>query len=109
MLVYSLAFCFEEVLCDPEDWRGHSVEVAPVVMNRSGDQGVFTIMASAHLWHPIAEEERYVALDALRGTALFGVLLVNLETLFRVSLFEHMRSRRGARRLPLPTPMGLPR
>jgi hypothetical protein len=31
-----------------------------------------------------------VALDVLRGIALFGVLLVNLETLFRVSLFEHM-------------------
>lgn len=34
-------------------------------------------------------EERAVALDALRGIALFGVLLVNLITAFRVSLFEH--------------------
>ena len=36
---------------------------------------------------PIAVSERAIALDALRGVALFGVLLVNLETIFRVSLF----------------------
>jgi uncharacterized protein len=34
--------------------------------------------------------ERLVALDALRGLALFGVLLVNLESDFRASLFEQM-------------------
>ena len=34
--------------------------------------------------------ERIVALDALRGAALFGVLLVNLESDFRVSLFQKM-------------------
>jgi uncharacterized protein len=47
-------------------------------------------MASGQLWRPTAPEERYVTLDVLRGLALFGVLLVNLETLFRVSLFEHI-------------------
>ena len=36
---------------------------------------------------PIGGSERAVALDALRGVALFGVLLVNLLTIFRVSLF----------------------
>ncbi|MGH6608692.1 MAG: DUF418 domain-containing protein, partial [Burkholderiaceae bacterium] len=34
--------------------------------------------------------ERVVALDALRGAALLGVLLVNLEVGFRVSLFQQM-------------------
>ncbi len=33
---------------------------------------------------------RIAALDALRGAALFGVLLVNLEVGFRVSLFQQM-------------------
>jgi uncharacterized protein len=41
-------------------------------------------------WQPTASDERYVALDVLRGLALFGVLLINLHTLFRVSLFEHI-------------------
>lgn len=41
-------------------------------------------------WQPVAEAERYDALDVLRGVALFGVLMVNLLTLFRVSLFEHI-------------------
>ncbi len=36
---------------------------------------------------PITGDERALALDALRGVALFGVLLVNLLTIFRVSLF----------------------
>src|SRR2546422_7953460 len=31
-------------------------------------------------------------LDILRGLALFGVVVVNALTLFRVSLFEHMLS-----------------
>jgi uncharacterized protein len=47
-------------------------------------------IASDQGWRPTAAEERYVTLDLLRGLALFGVLLVNLETLFRVSLFEHI-------------------
>src|SRR5213593_1602920 len=41
-------------------------------------------------WEPITASERYVALDLLRGFALFGVLLVNLLYFFRVSLFAHM-------------------
>ena len=41
-------------------------------------------------WQPTSAEERYVTLDVLRGLALFGVLLINLHTLFRVSLFEHI-------------------
>jgi uncharacterized protein len=41
-------------------------------------------------WQPTAIDERYVTLDVLRGIALFGVLLINLHTLFRVSLFEHI-------------------
>ena len=37
---------------------------------------------------PLAAEDRIDALDALRGIALFGVLIVNLETGFRVSIFQ---------------------
>ncbi len=37
---------------------------------------------------PVSRDERNVALDALRGVALLGVLLVNLLLGFRVSLFE---------------------
>jgi len=37
---------------------------------------------------PVSSAERNVALDALRGAALFGVLMVNLLVGFRVSLFE---------------------
>ena len=37
---------------------------------------------------PTDASERYVALDALRGVALFGVLLENILTEFRVSTFE---------------------
>jgi uncharacterized protein len=46
--------------------------------------------SSDQRWQPTSAEERYVTLDVLRGLALFGVLLVNLETLFRVSLFDHI-------------------
>ncbi|HZS08029.1 MAG TPA: DUF418 domain-containing protein [Blastocatellia bacterium] len=41
-------------------------------------------------WAPVSSGERYGDLDVLRGVALLGVLLVNLLTLFRVSLFEHI-------------------
>ena len=41
-------------------------------------------------WQPTTAAERYRTLDVLRGVALFGVLLVNLMTLFRVSLFAHI-------------------
>ena len=37
---------------------------------------------------PVAEDERLAALDVLRALALLGVLLVNLLTEFRVSVFE---------------------
>jgi uncharacterized protein len=37
---------------------------------------------------PVSADERNVALDALRGVALFGVLMVNLLVGFRVSLFK---------------------
>ena len=37
---------------------------------------------------PVPADERNVALDVLRGAALFGVLMVNLLVGFRVSLFE---------------------
>jgi len=39
---------------------------------------------------PVAAAERHVALDVLRGVALLGVLLVNLHSGFRVSLFAHI-------------------
>ena len=42
------------------------------------------------VWQPLTQTERYRALDAIRGVSLFGVLLVNLLTLFRVSLFQHI-------------------
>src|SRR5262245_11828151 len=37
---------------------------------------------------PVSKAERNVALDALRGAALLGVLMVNLLVGFRISLFE---------------------
>ncbi|MEK7834421.1 MAG: DUF418 domain-containing protein [Acidobacteriota bacterium] len=39
---------------------------------------------------PVAAAERHLALDALRGTALLGVLLINLDSGFRGSLFAHI-------------------
>lgn len=39
---------------------------------------------------PLTRQGRYAPLDILRGLALLGVLLVNLLTLFRVSLFTHI-------------------
>jgi uncharacterized protein len=44
----------------------------------------------AAAWQPVTRAERYPALDALRGIALLGVLLVNLESGFRVPLAEHI-------------------
>src|SRR5690242_19192607 len=41
-------------------------------------------------WQPVSQWQRSTALDALRGQALLGVLLVNVLTIFRVSLFEHI-------------------
>ena len=39
---------------------------------------------------PLSQPRRYPPLDILRGLALSGVLLVNLLTVFRVSLFSHI-------------------
>ena len=41
-------------------------------------------------WKPTTQAERYPQIDALRGLALFGVLIVNIETVFRVPLLEHI-------------------
>jgi uncharacterized protein len=41
------------------------------------------------IFQPVGETGRYRYLDVLRGIALFGVLLVNLLTGFRVSMFQH--------------------
>jgi uncharacterized membrane protein YeiB len=41
---------------------------------------------------PVTAAERHVGLDVLRGAALLGVLLVNLHSGFRVSLFAHILS-----------------
>lgn len=41
-------------------------------------------------WGPLQASGRYQTLDLLRGFALFGVLMVNLLTFFRVSLFENI-------------------
>lgn len=42
----------------------------------------------SNVWKPIAGAERIVALDVIRGVALFGVLTINALTGFRLSLFE---------------------
>ena len=39
---------------------------------------------------PVEQRDRYAPLDILRGIALYGVLTVNLQTLFRVSLFARI-------------------
>jgi uncharacterized protein len=38
----------------------------------------------------IGSTRRFTRIDILRGIALFGVLLVNLLTSFRISLFAHI-------------------
>lgn len=45
---------------------------------------------SSNQMTPVDADERYIALDALRGAALLGVLLVNLDSDFRGSLFARM-------------------
>jgi uncharacterized protein len=39
---------------------------------------------------PVAPQNRIEAIDAVRGVALFGVLIVNLVTKFRVSIFQQL-------------------
>jgi len=39
---------------------------------------------------PVAPQNRIEAIDAVRGVALFGVLIVNLVTEFRVSIFQQL-------------------
>jgi uncharacterized protein len=41
-------------------------------------------------WQPVTLAERYPVIDVIRGISLFGVVLVNLITGFRVSLAEHI-------------------
>jgi uncharacterized protein len=38
--------------------------------------------------HPVAPADRIVAIDVVRGIALFGVMAINVTTAFRVSIFE---------------------
>jgi uncharacterized protein len=42
-------------------------------------------------WQPVTPAERYRPIDIIRGLALFGVLMVNLLSDFRVPLLEHIR------------------
>ena len=37
---------------------------------------------------PVSPSNRINSIDALRGIALFGVLAINVVTIFRVSIFE---------------------
>jgi uncharacterized protein len=43
---------------------------------------------------PINPAERIDAIDVLRGIALFGVMAINITTIFRVSIFEKFLSRK---------------
>jgi uncharacterized protein len=38
--------------------------------------------------HPVAPSDRILAIDVVRGIALFGVMAINVTTEFRVSIFE---------------------
>jgi uncharacterized protein len=46
---------------------------------------------------PVAPNDRIEAVDAVRGVALFGVLIVNLLTEFRVSIFQQFLANSAAR------------
>jgi uncharacterized protein len=50
---------------------------------------------------PISPAERIDAIDVLRGIALFGVLAINVVTIFRVSIFEEFLSRRPTTASPI--------
>lgn len=49
-----------------------------------------SIIPSSPNWIPVSADERHTDLDIWRGSALLGVLLVNLWVGFRVSLFQHI-------------------
>lgn len=72
-----------------EDWARGWAWVAV----RSEDKSV---PAVGRRVSPVSRAERIEAIDALRGLALFGVLMVNLVTEFRVSIFAQF--------LPAPPP-----
>jgi uncharacterized protein len=42
------------------------------------------------VWQPAISTERYRAIDIVRGLALFGVLMVNLLTVFRLPLLQYI-------------------
>ena len=44
---------------------------------------------------PIAPSDRIAAIDSARGIALFGVMAINIVTVFRVSIFERFLPDRG--------------
>jgi uncharacterized protein len=50
------------------------------------------MLGTGTTWQPATSAERYRTIDIVRGLALFGVLMVNLLTVFRVPLLEHIFS-----------------
>jgi len=48
-------------------------------------------MSDTRQWQPTTSKERYENVDIIRGLALFGVLIVNLLSDFRVPLLEHIQ------------------
>ncbi len=47
-------------------------------------------MNLASEWHPVNSGQRILAVDIIRGLALFGVLIVNILSNFRLPLLEHI-------------------
>src|SRR5215475_3437176 len=67
-----------------EDFSAARVKAMATVQRGSAQ---IQLGAGSHA-HPIAPAERIVAIDILRGVALFGVMAINVATEFRVSIFE---------------------